>query len=500
MEENEINRILNNMAQGKPLDYDSTQDTQNSQNTETSQTKQFEDFEWNIEPENTHSPIDDKEYECEDPMKEYLMQKSEEEAKIADALNAKFHAENPDFKPKDEEFWSEGVIDARGGYDSLEPEDLVSMQDDPFGDDKLPDEFDMPEIGKFMYDDYIGRIPFSRNMPKSIYSEIFALEILRKLTDLKNTKLNYKTQLKNTREAIAFISKYDFYSDNEIDLNEILHFMKVRGFAIKDYKFVDLKDNKFKPDTSDYDLYQIPADYSLEGIPSDVSERDLQDAKNLIALSQKYTDLKKKGYVSNEGRFILDDMRPITEADKSFRIRNLQWNSDADVEVWAGRMQVIKRQVDSREEHLKKHPRKVEDEYPKPNTKNYVETPHPHDQRFVMIDGKIAHAEVPKDSPYYPRWKDDDEHTIDEVWKLEADFASEIIALEEEIKELKRQHKDRREWYIDQGVNVKAVERSIRRIKRDKKRTPQEQRAEDEIYERLSQNTNLLERLNMLSA
>lgn len=433
-----------------------------------------------------------------DEILDFQLEREKEEQAIIDKY-VEEHPEviNPDYvAPGFEDFDKESAIDLT--KDELTPEDMLKMEeDDPLGDDKLPQVWDIRERIKFMYDDYLGRIPFSDKMPKNIYNEIYAAEITRKLiVDRTNIKLNYKGWVKNRAEAIKFITdKYDFTQYPEVELEPIIKKLKILGFHTPDLsKFKDVKDGKFTPDR-DYEITPVMKDFELDDVPADIPQKDKADLKKLHDAMYEYKDLKAQGYVSNDGMFMLNDMRPIKEDDHALKIRNLFWTTEHSIEMYAGKMRVLKRQAESIADYNKRCPTKVEDEYPKPNTIEYKEEPHPHDPNYVVIDGRIAHANKDPKSPYYPQWKQDSEHTIDEVWKMEEEYANEFLELEETIKDLKRQFKDRREWYFSNGVQVKSVDRVIRQLKRTQKRTPQELRTEDEIFNRLSNNSGILTRI-----
>lgn len=404
----------------------------------------------------------------------------------------------PGINPENFDF-SQPIIDTTKEY--LTEKDVMAFEDDPYGDDKFPYRWDTPQRMKSLYDSYLGRIPFSPKLPKNVYKGIFGLEIQKKIIEKTNsTKLSLKAYARNKEEILAWmLKKYEFTPGEVIDIDEIVEYHRRRGFVTNDLsQFVDLKDGKVIVD-SNYDIFIIDSLYSLDDLPSDISQRDLKTAKDLNALIHKYKDLKEQGYISDEGSFIIDDMRPCREDEVPWRVRNQVWTAELDAEVWAGRMAVIKKKAISIEEYEKQNPTDIRDEYPKPNTIEYKEVPHPYDERYVMIDGKIAHAGVNPKAPFYPQWKKDTEYTVDEIWKLEAEYANDIFALEEEIKELKRQFKDKRSWYETQGVQVKVVDRAVRKIKRESKRTPQEERVEEEIYQRLIKNNDLMARLNALS-
>lgn len=393
----------------------------------------------------------------------------------------------------------EDYIDLSSG--EISAEDIMKLREDPMAPEKFPHDWDTPRLIKNLYDNYLGRIPFSRNLPTPIYREIFVLEVLRKLQNLKSKdfKISNEAYSRNRETIIShLLESYSFEAGSELDVSSIIR--KLNSFGIPTHdtsKFCDISDGKVTID-SNYEISPYNALYDLKDLPKDISAKDLKEAQELNARYLKYIDLKSKGYISNEGLFI-DDMRLPTEADSAGEIRNNFWGVEYDIEVWAQRLRVIKGQAQTEADYNAKNPVDIKDLYPKPNTKDYKEEPHPVDPNYVLIDGKVAHAGVDPKSPNYPQWKDSMEHTIDEVWKLEADYSNEFIQLEEDMKELKRQFKDRREWYNAQGVSVKVVDRAIRRIKRNAKRTPADKRIEDEIFERLSQNSNLVSRINALA-
>ena len=398
----------------------------------------------------------------------------------------------------------ENYIDLTKGIENLDADDLLAMEDDPYSDDKFPNEWINSEPHKFIWDSYLGRIPFSENLPKNIYNEIFALELMRKLRvpnpNAKITGLRKVKNLDNIKNTIN--AEFDFSSNGPFDLNRIIEIFKKNSEEADISKFVDVKNEGEKLvfyKDSNYEIFIPNPEYSLNDLPANTSEKDKKEAQKLHILANKYKDLKNKGYVSDEGIFILDDMRPVKETEDAGDVRNRYWCAEKDMDKWAGRMKIIKKQAQSIADYNKEHPTTVKDEYPKDNEIEYVETPHPYDERYVMIDGKVARAGVNPKSPYYPEWKPDDEFTIDEVWKAEEDYANDVLALEEEIKELKRQFKERREYYSMKGVKVKIVDRVVRQLKKDKKTTPEEARSENEIFERLSKNSNLLARLNAVA-
>lgn len=384
----------------------------------------------------------------------------------------------------------------------MSEEDALKLSNYRNPDDVLPVDIETPQAVKFMYDDYLGKIPFSDKMPKNIYNFIFALELARKLSIVPQN-IGYKTLIKNKPKAVKAISEmYDFTQPNiECDIEPMQKVLKKWSLHLADTsKFKDLKDGKFIRLPSDsYDICPYNDLYSLDDLPKDIKRKDKELAEKLHRAYEEWRDLKPKGYVSDEGLLMLDDFRKVKETDDPYEIRNLFWTTEKDIEFQSHKMMVLKGKVMSTTEYNKLHPTSIEDEYPKPNTKEYVEEPHPYDSRYVIIEGKVAHAGVPKDAPYYPKWKDDMDKTVDEVWDLEREYANDILALEEEIKDLKRQFKERREHYAFQGVQVKAVDRVVRQLKKESKRTPQESSIEAEIYARLSGNSELMRKFNELN-
>lgn len=402
----------------------------------------------------------------------------------------------------DFENWKREDYIALNEEGELSEEDALKLSNWRNPDDVLPPEIETPQYVKFMYDDYLGKAPFSDKMPKNIYNYIFAMELTRKLSSIPK-KMHYKVLLKNKPTAIKAISElHDYTEPNiEIDIEPIQKILKKWSLDLNDTsKFKDLNGTKFiKPPTSDYDICPKNELFSLDDLPRDVSRQDKELAEKLHRAYEEWCNLKPKGYVSDEGLLTLNDFRMVKETDDPMNIRNLFWTTEKDIEYQSHKMMVIKRKAISTTEYNKLNPPNPLDEYPKPNTKKYVEEPHPHDSRYVMIEGKVAHAGVDPTSPYYPQWKSESEHTVDEVWDLEREYANEILSLEEEIKDLKRQFKERRQYYEAQGVQVKAVDRVVRKLKKESKRTPQERNIEDEIYARLSGNAELMRKFNEIA-
>ena len=371
----------------------------------------------------------------------------------------------------------------------------------PYSDSKLP--YKAPpdkENLKYLYDDYLGKVPFSDSMPKEIFKKIFIKEITRKLMTNQD-KLTMKQALKNSKLIHEKLwEMYDVSNEETIySVEDIIAVLHKYSFPTKDTSvFKDIgADGTFKRQTN-YEIIPYDKAFDLSDLPQQISHEDLLDAKYLNKQYNKFIESIGNGEISDEGKIILDDFRKITDDDDPYKIKNTFWNVFDDLRYWSGRMRVIKNQIMSKAEYEITHPRKFEDDYPKPNTKEYVETPHPHDERYVMIDDKIAHANVDPKSPHYPQWKESHEHTVDEVWNLEKQYLEETIALEEEIKEIKRQYKEKRDWFASQGVQVKAVDRVYRQLKREAKRKPDEQRIEDEVYARLSNNHDIMAKINAL--
>lgn len=422
---------------------------------------------------------------------------SPEEAAKADAeLRAIFEKETGfDYSNKDD------IVRMKAEEDMTE-EDALKLGNYRNPDDVLPVDIETPQKVKFMYDEYLGKIPFSDKMPKNIYNYIYAMELARKLANIPE-KMHWKVLIKNKPKAVGIIAEmHDYTQPNiEIEIEPIQKVLKKWSLELADIsKFKDVKDGKFVRLPSDsYDICPYNEWFSLDGLPEKMNRKDRELALKLHNAYEKWRDLKPKGYVSDEGLLVLDDFRPVKETDDAGDIRNLFWTTEKDIEYQSHKMMVLKGKVLSTTEYNKLHPTSVLDEYPKPNTKKYVEEPHPYDDRYVIIEGRVAHAGVPQDSPYYPRWKDDMDKTIDEVWELEKEYANEIITLEEEIKTLRRQFKERREYYFAKGVQVKSVDRVVKQLKKESKRTPQESTIEAEIYARLSANTDLMRKFNELN-
>lgn len=374
------------------------------------------------------------------------------------------------------------------------------VNSNPYSDAKLPYKAPPEESNiKYIFDEYLGKTPFSDAMPANVFKKIFIKEITRKLMTNQD-QLTMKQALKNAKIIHEKLESMYDVSDIECvyNANDIVKVLNQYSFPTKDIStFKDVSaSGEFKRDRD----CEIPYDiaFNLSDLPADISAGDLLDAEYLNKQYNKFRCAMRVGEVSAEGKIILDDFRSIVEDDDAYKVKNLMWCTFDDLRYWSGRMRVIKNQIMSKAEYEVTHPRKFEDDYPKPNTKEYVETPHPFDERFVMIDNKVAHAGVDPKSPHYPQWKEPHDHTIDEVWQFEKQYLSEAMALEEELKEIKRQHKEKRDWYASQGVQVKAVDRVYRQLKREAKRKPEEQRIEDEVYNRLAGDKDILARINAL--
>ena len=416
--------------------------------------------------------------ECPEKYRKYLLDKNNPMITKAE-LQALIENE-PDEQTDDEELIALAQdaknVDFDVSFEITDPNDF------------LPWKFKITERYKFMFDEYLFRIPFSKNMPQNIYKRILAWEIVRKVVNNAETPMVWK-DLKKRMPALveALVDDYDFDSIKA----------KCKKFGFKIYENLNFRDTPYKGE-EEYDIFPISPDFT-ESLPAGVSKDDAQEFFALRALVEDYRRDKLAGKVSAEGMLKLKDMRDIVETDDPLEIRNLQWLTEFNIEKWENRAKVIKREVMSLGEYKKTQEyeeQRKRELYP-PKVEHTI-TPYEGDDNFFVIDGKVCRKSENTDpnNPRYPLEKLPNDLTKTETEEMEYQFVDAILSMEETIKEAKAEFKTRKEYFKSMGIQTKAVERALNSLKRELKRKPEEKLVENEIYGRLSKKYDIMNRIS----
>ena len=370
--------------------------------------------------------------------------------------------------------------------------------------DKLPYEFKMTqENSRFMWDNYLFRIPFSRKMPKAIYDKLMAIEVIRKIRDESKNQLSGKTRLKYYYALVDSIV-------GDYDLNSILQKFKKHLHTVKDnLSFEDIKIENGKyvtiPSTQDYPIFTITKTFD-GNLPSNVSSRDLDEYNELKGLVENYYQKKQLGYMFPDGMLKIKDSRLITEEDDPWEVRRHQWSIEFNIEKWEFRCKVIKGEMMSLEQALAKglpHPNDTIDEklrlQREEKHKAMSITEHPRNPSLIMVDGKPCNKELTEKTPIdSPNWPVVDDEAKNEM--LEDQFIDAFLDMEETIREAKAEFKARKQFFKDQGVAVKSAERAVKALRRELKRKPEEKAKEEAVYSRISQRMDIMNRISGIEA
>ena len=373
--------------------------------------------------------------------------------------------------------------------------------------DKLPYEFKLTEKNsRFMWDNYLFRIPFSRKMPKVIYDKLMAIEVVRKLRDLKNTQLSRKDIEKYYPALIDSII-------GDFDLNSILGKFKKHYHAYKSVNFeeifedIKLEEGKYVtiPTSQEYPIFTITDAFDGK-LPENVPSREIKEYNELKGLVENYYQKKQLGYIFPDGMLKIKDSRPITEEDNPWRMRTFQWQIESNIEKWEFRCRVIKGEMMSLEQALAKglpHPTDTADErlakeIEKKHNEMSIE-PHPRDPSLVMVDGKPCNKDLidstPKSNYNWPPVNEEAEMEM-----LEDQFIDAFLTMEEIIKEAKAEFKTKKEFYKSQGVAIKSVERAVKALRRELKRKPEDKIKEDAVYSRISRRMDIMNKITGIEA
>ena len=370
--------------------------------------------------------------------------------------------------------------------------------------DKLPYEFKMLEKNsRFMWDDYLFRIPFSKKMPKNVYDKLMAIEVVRKIRDDLKNEISGKTGLKYYYALVDSIV-------GDYDLNSILLKFKKHLHNVKDtLSFKDIKFENGKyitiPTTQDYPIFTITDTFD-GNLPENTPQREVNEYNELKGLVENYYQKKQLGYMFPEGMLKIKDSRPITEEDDPWEVRRIQWGIEFNIEKWEFRCKVIKGKMMSLEQALAKglpHPTDIIDEKLRleQEAKNRAAeiTEHPRNPNLIMVNGQPCNKELTSKTPLdSSRWPVVDEEA--ELEMFEDQFIEAFLDMEETIKEAKAEFKAKKEFYKNKGVAVKSVERAVKALRRELKRKPEEKVKEDAVYSRISQRMDIMNKITGLEA
>lgn len=367
---------------------------------------------------------------------------------------------------------------------------------------QLPYEFETKEQNsRFMWDNYLFRIPFTKNMPKNVYNKIMTLEVLRKVVDKKNQKLSHRDFMKTYNKLVDDVC--DIIETQ--DFNLVAERIKRWHYPLKEnLKFEDLKIEGMKYITipsGDYEIFKI-SDAFDGNLPEDVKPRDKKEYEELRELVLNYAQKKAEGYMSQDGKLKLRDLRPITEEDDHYIVRERQWNIELNIEKWEYRCRVIKGEMISLGEALEKgypHPLEGIDEKMDQDILDKQEIrEHPTDSTKIIVNDKVCDKVMNSYTGDKLKNPIVDEQANTEY--LEDQFIDAYLTYEEAIKAAKEEFKLQKNWLRDQGVAVKSVERAVRALRRELKRKPEEKKKEDEVYDRISRRLDMVGRISGLEA
>lgn len=328
--------------------------------------------------------------------------------------------------------------------------------------DLLPAHFAISEKYKFGMDEYLFRIPFSKNLPKAIYDGILGLEIIRKVVDKKNTKMDFMTLPKKIKILSSEII-------DDFDLNSIIQKAKKHGFEIKEN--LSFKDVPYTG-PQDYDIFEL-SDAFDGNLPNSVTRDEVSEYFGIVEAVKKYKEAKISGKISNEGGLFFNDMREVAETEDPAEIRNLQWITEINIEKYEFRCRVIKKEMQSMGEFKQTPEYEIE-------------------KKKEMIEEQIERERRLKEDTA----KTDAENLI----KMEDDFINDCLSFEEELKELRENFKQKQLYYKENGVQVAAVKKVLKRIKNELKKNPDEEVKENEIYLRLIKKDSITQRFRQLLA
>lgn len=358
----------------------------------------------------------------------------------------------------------------------------------------FPYKYKIQERYKFLYDDYLFRIPFSKSMPKDVYEGVLGWEIYRKIVDANNYKIPLKQALKNVTEAISLIK-------GSRDINHILKVFNRYKFPIKK---TDFKDIPYKEET--YDTFPIGEVFKDE-LPENTTPEEVKEYNDIKNLVLNYKTQRDLGYYSPEGRIFAKDLQKVPDDISPIKIRNSEWLMFQNIEKWEERVKVIRKQTmslaEAKEKGIYDADRKAEEE--RWRSKQHTFRAHPTDPNFVYID-EILCERIEVNKPQYanqtekfPFKRDPGVLTIDEKEDLDNQYVNEVLTFEEELKDLKRNFKDRREYYKMNGVKVIQIDKAVRKLKTEIRKNPQMEKEVDEIYAKLVGNSEVMNRLTMLN-
>ena len=366
----------------------------------------------------------------------------------------------------------------------------------PFYDRNLgfPYKYEIQERYKFLYDDYLFRIPFSKSMPKDVYEGVLGWEIYRKIVDANNYKIPFKQAFKNVTEAISLIK-------GSRDINHILKVFNRYKFPIKK---TDFKDIPYKEET--YDTFPI-GEVFKDKLPENTAPEEIKEYNEIKNLILNYKTQRDLGYYSPEGRIFAKDLQKVPDDISPIKIRNSEWLMFQNIEKWEERVKVIRKQTmslaEAKEKGIYDADRKAEEE--RWRSKQHTFRAHPTDPNFVYIDENLCERiEVNKpqyanQTEKYPFKRDPGVLTIEEKEDLDNQYVNEVLTFEEELKDLKRNFKDRREYYKMNGVKVIQIDKAVRKLKTEIRKNPQMEKEVDEIYAKLVGNSEVMNRLTMLN-
>lgn len=339
----------------------------------------------------------------------------------------------------------------------------VTVDDFKDPNDDLPAHFKITERTKFMFDDYLFRIPFSKNLPKKIYDLIFAFEIMRKIIDKPKVQIGIKDYEKILRALAEDLAENVVNGERTIEnIKKIC--IKHHCDKFKEFNFKDLNN----PEDFEYDIYPIAEAFNDdEPLPNHVTMDERKEFNALVELVNDYKRDKLAGKISKEGMLRLKDMVEVSEDEDPLEVRNRQWLTEFNIEKWENRCKVIKGELMSLGEY-KKLP-----EYEEERRK----------ELYKPVDFSF---------------KNPLEKTDEEMENLEDQYIDAILTMEETIREARENFKVRKQFFKEAGVKTQAVERALKALKRELKRKPDEKHDEAVVFERICKKSNIISRLNYM--
>lgn len=449
-----------------------------------------------VKVENTETTESTETQDDKDAEMVALFRKLEQEHKVNIADFNKIIVPNPPDIPEEMDSNDTTLVDNQN-IQNIQNVDFESKAyKDPFYDrnEGFPYKYEIQERYKFLYDDYLFRIPFSKSLPKKIYEGILGWEIFRKMVNTKEYKVPDLVAYKNVQQAIEQLN-------GTRDINHILKVFNRYKFPLKR---TDFKDIPYKEEP--YDTFPVGEVFKDE-LPDNVTPDEIKEYNEIKSLVLNYKEQRDQGYYSPEGRIFAKDLVKVPEDIKPDKVRNSEWLMFQNIEKWEERVKVIRKQTmslgEAKEKGIYEADKKAEEE--RWRAKDHTFRPHPTDPNFIYIDNilceriKSNEPQFANQTEKYPFKKDSSTLTMDEREDLDNQYVNEVLTYEEELKDLKRNFKDRRDYYKLQGVKVIQIDKAVRKLKTEIKKNPQMEKEVDEIYAKLVGNSEVMNRLTMLN-